>query len=205
VKSKLTGRARRLRKKLTDAESLLWQHLRGRQLEGIRFRRQQPWGNYIVDFASFEARIVVEVDGSQHATSASDRTRDRWLEQQGYRVLRFWNNDVLKNTVGVLETIRLSCLGHPPQACTSHQPRGESARVGLPARLATKANGGVLAKYVEAGRPSVTQQAKPHLVTQQMVGGECRPPPPVEGGGKRSSDEGGLDVACPDMNVPGGR
>jgi len=95
--------AKKLRKSLTEAERLLWSYLRNRQL-GVKFRRQEPIGRYIVDFVCFEKRLVVEVDGGQHGGSYDDE-RDRWLNMQGFRVLRFWNNEVLKNIEGVLEVI----------------------------------------------------------------------------------------------------
>ena len=89
---------------MTDAELKLWYHLRNRKV-GVKFRRQYPIGNYIVDFVSFEARLVVEVDGGQHAESESDKVRDRWMESQGFKILRFWNNEVLGNIEGVLDVI----------------------------------------------------------------------------------------------------
>ena len=98
-------RARELRQSPTDAEICLWSRLRRRQLGGFRFRRQQPIGPYIVDFFCPEARLIVEVDGGQHANSAADEIRTRWIEERGYRVIRFWNNDVLGNTEGVLLNI----------------------------------------------------------------------------------------------------
>jgi very-short-patch-repair endonuclease len=99
--------ARRLRSTPTDAETRLWSRLRRRQLDGFRFRRQQPIGAYVVDFFCAEAKLVVEVDGGQHGDDAArDVTRTRWLEKHGYRVIRFWNNDVLANTDGVLIAIR---------------------------------------------------------------------------------------------------
>ena len=99
-------RARALRIAATDAEQALWRRLRRRQLLGRKFRRQQPLGRYIVDFVCLEARLVVEVDGSQHLEQQSyDEVRRCWLERQGYRVLRFWNNDVLAETDSVVETI----------------------------------------------------------------------------------------------------
>ena len=101
-----TKSARELRKNLTDAERRLWQKLKRRQAATVKFRRQQPIGPYIVDFVCFERRVIVEVDGGQHAEQiAYDGKRTRWLEAQGYRVLRFWNNDVLANTEAVLQTI----------------------------------------------------------------------------------------------------
>jgi very-short-patch-repair endonuclease len=99
-----TQRARELRRNMTDAERALWRRLRRGTLGG-KFRRQAPVGQYIVDFACLEARLVVEVDGGQHAESRGDDERDRWLASQGFRVLRFWNNDVLGNIRGVLEVI----------------------------------------------------------------------------------------------------
>jgi very-short-patch-repair endonuclease len=106
--------AKVLRKNFTDTERLLWRHLRAKQLEGCKFRRQEPIGSYIVDFACHERKIVVEVDGGQHSTERErDNKRDLWLKGQGYKVLRFWNNEVLMNLDGVLEVIR-DCLNHPP-------------------------------------------------------------------------------------------
>jgi len=101
--------ARELRQRQTEAEKTLWASLRNRQLEGVKFRRQQPVGHYIVDFASFESRIIVEIDGGQHnerGMAEKDSERTIWLKGEGYHVLRFWNNDVLKNVDGVLEVIR---------------------------------------------------------------------------------------------------
>jgi len=84
----------------------LWRLLRNRQIEGVKFRRQCPIGPYIADFASIEALLVIEVDGGQHASAvAHDERRTTWLGSRGYRVLRFWNNEVLTNPDGVVETI----------------------------------------------------------------------------------------------------
>jgi very-short-patch-repair endonuclease len=94
-----------MRSEMTDAERVLWMQLRAHRLDGLRFRRQTPIGRYIVDFVCHECRLIVELDGGQHADSQRDVTRDRWLESNGYRVLRFWNSDVFKNREGVLETI----------------------------------------------------------------------------------------------------
>lgn len=109
------SRARELRLHLTDAERKLWSHLRRRHLDGLRFRRQVPIGPYIADFACLEPRIVVEVDGSQHATQENyDAKRDAFLKEQGFRVLRFWANDVLAQTDGVLEVIYRAMQEAPP-------------------------------------------------------------------------------------------
>ena len=107
--------ARELRQRQTDAERALWTRLRSKQLEGVKFRRQQPIGPYIVDFASFGKRLIVEIDGGQHNEPSplegegrvrGDEERTRWLKERGYQVLRFWNNEVLMNMEGVLERIR---------------------------------------------------------------------------------------------------
>ncbi len=100
-----TQRARRLRRSSTDAERKLWHRLRSRAMVGFKFVRQEPIGPYVVDFVCRERRLIIEVDGSQHADSKRDLVRDRWLAENNYRVLRFWNNDVMTNTDGVLESI----------------------------------------------------------------------------------------------------
>jgi very-short-patch-repair endonuclease len=94
-------RARELRLAMTDAERRLWSALRDRRLQRFKFRRQRPLGPYIVDFACIEHRLVIEADGGQHADNADDAKRTAWLECRGWRVLRFWNNDILTNTEGV--------------------------------------------------------------------------------------------------------
>jgi very-short-patch-repair endonuclease len=108
--------ARHLRKTMTEAERQLWHHLRHRQLDGSRFRRQAPIGPYIVDFVCFERRLVVELDGGQHARQIEeDATRTRWLNLQGFRVLRFWNSTVFEDQDVVLEAIwdALRSTPHP--------------------------------------------------------------------------------------------
>lgn len=98
--------ARSLRKRSTNAERLLWSKLRGRRFDGIKFKRQVPIGNYVVDFVALDLKFVIEVDGGQHdARAALDAKRTRILQQWGYHVIRFWNNDVLSNVEGVLEVI----------------------------------------------------------------------------------------------------
>ncbi|MGS1015586.1 endonuclease domain-containing protein [Allosphingosinicella humi] len=101
----LTIVARSLRSDATDAETLLWRHLRGRRLLGAKFRRQTPIGPHIADFACEQARLVIELDGGQHAGSPTDTARTRALETAGYTILRFWNHDVLQNPDGALEEI----------------------------------------------------------------------------------------------------
>ena len=105
--------SRNLRKNQTDAEKLLWRSLRGKQLEGLRFRRQHPIGRYIVDFVCLDKRLVLELDGDQHGEEAGqikDYERDLWLNKEGYQVLRFWNSEVFTNMEGVLETIRYTAF-----------------------------------------------------------------------------------------------
>jgi very-short-patch-repair endonuclease len=98
-------RARTLRFSTTRAESMLWSRLRNRQLSGFKFVRQEPIDRYYVDFVCRDQRLIVEIDGGQHAESSSDRQRDAALSALGYRVIRFWNNDVINNSDGVLETL----------------------------------------------------------------------------------------------------
>ena len=98
--------ARNLRQNLTNAECLLWSRLRRRQLSGFKFRRQHMIGSYICDFVCIEMRVVIELDGSQNLDQASyDANRDRFSRLQGYRVLRFWNGDVMNQTESIMETI----------------------------------------------------------------------------------------------------
>ena len=111
-----TPRARGLRTNPTDAERALWNILRMRQVPGHRFRRQAPIGPYIVDFVCFENKLVIEVDGGQHAEQADyDAARTAWLESQGFRVMRFWNNQVLEEMDAVREAVWLEVgRGLPP-------------------------------------------------------------------------------------------
>jgi len=106
--------AQKLRNNSTDTEKYLWKYLRGRQLEGFKFRRQHPIGKYIVDFINLERKIIIEVDGGQHLENKKDELRDKWFEEQGYEVLRFWNNEVLTNIEGVLESIRKKLYSPSP-------------------------------------------------------------------------------------------
>jgi len=123
-------RARALRASITNAERKLWYALRDRRFAGYKFRRQVPMGPYIADFICYSARLVIEVDGGQHAESARDGRRDRWFAQNGFRVLRFWNNEVLHNLEGVwmviLEALQ-EAAPHPARAARGHlsPARGE--------------------------------------------------------------------------------
>ena len=98
--------ARNLRRQMTDAERLLWYHLRAKRFGGCKFRRQHPIGPFIADFACVEQRLVIEADGGQHAESAADARRTRWLESEGWRVVRYRNDDIMRKTSDVLEEIR---------------------------------------------------------------------------------------------------
>ncbi|HEY6896535.1 MAG TPA: endonuclease domain-containing protein [Rhodocyclaceae bacterium] len=121
-------RARNLRKRATDTERKLWHHLRDRQIEGHKFRRQHPIGPYFADFVCIERQLIIEADGGQHAAQADyDERRSAFLQAQGFRVLRFWDNDVLTNMDGVLEVIRLALIENTPSPC----PSSASGRGGL--------------------------------------------------------------------------
>ena len=110
-----TDKPRQLRKTPTDAERVLWTILRRRQVSGYKFRRQVAIGQYIVDFACFENRLVIEVDGGQHVESANyNAMRTAWLKREGFRVMRFWNNQVLQETDAVREAIFLAVQSPSP-------------------------------------------------------------------------------------------
>ncbi|MEK6699215.1 MAG: DUF559 domain-containing protein [Nitrospirota bacterium] len=112
--------ARSLRKRSTDAERLLWKHLRLRGLSGCKFRRQQPIGEYIVDFVCFEKRVVIELDGGQHTEQVDyDEKRSAWLRKRGYRILRYWNHNVLKSPDVVTSHILKELEGLPPSPLSS--------------------------------------------------------------------------------------
>jgi very-short-patch-repair endonuclease len=112
--NRLRTRARELRNNATDAERALWRQLRLWQLEGYKFRRQQPLGRFIVDFVCLEKRVVIELDGGQHAEQKEyDAERDAWLQAEGFKVLRFWNNEVLKSIEVIKEEI-LKTLNNSP-------------------------------------------------------------------------------------------
>jgi very-short-patch-repair endonuclease len=102
------SKAKSLRVGQTEAEVRLWYHLRAHRFLGLKFKRQKPLGPYVADFACFEHRLIIEVDGGQHNEERliHDRGRDAWLATQGFTILRFWNNEVLQNTAAVLERIR---------------------------------------------------------------------------------------------------
>lgn len=120
--------AKRGRKNQTDAERKLWSILRSHRLQGWKFKRQEQLGDYIVDFACFSARLIVEADGSQHAENPDDLIRTAWLEGEGFRVLRFWNNDILLNPEGIATAILVALPPLLPTAARrapSSPTRGE--------------------------------------------------------------------------------
>ena len=123
-----TRRARRLRRNSTDAEDILWYALRALTPQ-FKIRRQHPIGNYIADIAIPAYRLVVEIDGGQHASAIdSDAQRTRELNARGYRVIRFWNNDVLRNLDGVLETI-IAAIEAPPPHPDPLRPQGRRGKL----------------------------------------------------------------------------
>ena len=149
-----TGNARRMRRSMTDAEQVLWSRLRLRQFDGYKFRRQHPIGSYIVDFVCIEARLVIEVDGVQHADDEEyDQVRSRFLAERGYRVIRYWNGDVLMHLNGVLESIwtELGC---------NLAPRDQAGAE----------------RHAEVGRPASTDVVDNHVPPSGL-----RPPSPCEG------------------------
>lgn len=107
----ITDKARTLRKNQTNVEQLLWKKLRNRQLLGHKFRRQFPIEPYIVDFVCLELKLIIELDGGQHAEQMDyDQQRSLYLQQRGFKVIRFWNNEIIENIEGVLEALRLAIL-----------------------------------------------------------------------------------------------
>jgi very-short-patch-repair endonuclease len=127
------SKAQDLRRDMTHAERKLWSVLRNRQLEGAKFRRQQPIGPFVADFVCQERRLIIEADGGQHAAEAADDRRTAFLEGKGYRVMRFWNNDILNNLDGVVQVIAaaLSAISTPHPARASRESPSPSRGEGL--------------------------------------------------------------------------
>jgi very-short-patch-repair endonuclease len=125
--------ARRLRANQTGAEMMLWKHLRRLETKGTHFRRQVPIGSYVTDFACLASRLVIELDGSHHGEEPNklrDDERTRWLQAEGYRVLRFWNNDVLGNIEGVIEAIAGQLSSSPSQPSAGSLPLPRERGIG---------------------------------------------------------------------------
>jgi very-short-patch-repair endonuclease len=143
--------ARNLRKSPTDAERRLWRQIRMRNVSGNKFRRQQPVGKYIVDFICLEKRLIIEIDGGQHAVNVGrDLKREGWLQSQGFRILRFWNHEVMNEIESVLDAIELALNGPPPLPVASKSgngnpaspPRGEEEQLKKPANDSLPPMGG---------------------------------------------------------------
>ena len=110
MKKTLLSNAKDLRKNLTEAEKLLWKHLRAKHMNGYKFRRQHPLGRYIADFICLEKKLVIELDGGQHVLAKEkDLTREKWFYNEGFEILRLWNTEVFHNVEGVLEAIEKMC------------------------------------------------------------------------------------------------
>jgi very-short-patch-repair endonuclease len=133
-KSYYTILARKLRQEQTDVEKILWFQLRNRQLNSVKFKRQQRIGQYIVDFVTLEKKIIIELDGGQHNTETGktlDAERTKWLESEGYQVIQFWNNDVTENLENVLETIMNALtLALSPNGRGNFSPESSKTRMG---------------------------------------------------------------------------
>ncbi len=123
-------RARTLRREMTEAEKHIWKELRAHRFQAASFRRQVPIGAYIVDFLCLRARLVVEIDGGQHASTRAqrDQVRDAWLRAQGFIILRFWNNDIFSNLEGVLERISDIIARAPPSLTLPRKGGGDRQR-----------------------------------------------------------------------------
>jgi very-short-patch-repair endonuclease len=124
--SQLKERSRQLRRNMTIAEKKLWSYLRNKRFNHLRFRRQMVLGNYIVDFVSFDAKIIIEIDGSQHLDQVDyDQTRTKYLSLLGYKVLRYWNNEVLRDIDTVLADIWNNCFidSDSPHPACGHLPQ----------------------------------------------------------------------------------
>ena len=124
----LRGSAKRLRRSMTRAETLLWRQLKAHRLNGLGFRRQVPMGAYIADFASHSGRLVIEIDGESHdfdLQQRADEYRDAWFKRRGYRVLRFTNEDVLKNLEGVVLAIAEASADAPPSLSLPRKGGGD--------------------------------------------------------------------------------
>ena len=136
------ARAKQLRREMTRAETLLWRHLKANRLAGLGFRRQSPMGNYIEDFVSHVCKIVVEVDGESHDFEERirhDEVRDQWFSSRGYRVLRFTNNDVMKNLEGVVLSILEAAEPAVPLSLTLPRKGGGNSPIDEPRQNASTA------------------------------------------------------------------
>ena len=133
--TELLSRAKTMRANPTDAERKLWAILRGKRLSGFKFRRQVIIGRFIADFVNYDRRLIVEADGSQHAENDYDERRDAYLNAQGFRLLRFWNNDILKSSGRVAEAIWLALQSPPLPSAASRLPPSPAGGEGLGGNL----------------------------------------------------------------------
>jgi very-short-patch-repair endonuclease len=172
---KAVQRARELRRNPTDTERKLWHHIRDKQIENFRFRRQRPIGKYIVDFICLEANLVIKLDGGQHAEQLQyDAERTKYLTAQGLHVLRYWNNDVMQNIEGVLENIRTALMQQTPsKPLTNGNPCG------------TPREGKELIAPVEEVPESIRSTPSPATRGKVGMGAlNISPPPPKNQNGK---------------------
>jgi very-short-patch-repair endonuclease len=136
---KLKKFAKTLRRRQTDPERMLWGLLRDRRFVGFKFRRQVPVGPYVADFLCYDCRLIVELDGSQHGESARDEVRDRWLANDGYRVLRIWNGELVTQRTAVMDAIWYALRSgdqDPSSALRAPSPtRGEGDHLGISVRI----------------------------------------------------------------------
>ena len=125
MKERLLKFAKAMRHQPTNAEAVIWTALRGARLQGFKFKRQQPIGVYIIDFVCFEYSLIIEIDGGQHGDKTSKgHERSNWLQSQGFRILRFWNNEVIERKDDVLESIIRALREYPSPQPLSHKGRG---------------------------------------------------------------------------------
>ncbi len=155
---RVVAKARKLRRSSTDVERKLWHRIRDKQIDEFRFRRQRPIGKYIVDFVCLDAMLIVELDGGQHAEDAAyDQKRTAFLESLGYRVLRFWNNEVIENMDGVLQRLQENLLRSRANPTLTLTLAGEGT---------DRANG-----EIAAGTPSLAQRGKVGMGVRQKHAG----------------------------------
>ena len=162
---RIVARARKLRRNSTDVERKLWHRIRDKQIAEFRFRRQRPIGKYIVDFVCLDAQLIVELDGGQHAEDAAyDERRSAFLESLGYRVLRFWNNEVVENISGVLESVREALLvtraPTPPSSLPLAGEGTDCANVGIIAETPSLAQRGKAGMGVQRKRAAGKNASK---------------------------------------------
>ena len=157
-------RARTLRQDRTDAEGLLWHYLCNKQLDGYNFRRQQPIGPYVVDFACMSRKLVIELDGGQHAEQHNyDKKREDYLRGKGYRILRFWNDEVFQNCMDVLEAVYQALVGPPP-----HQPSPDGSASATPPQGGSDWSVERARAYLDRVDPNIAALFPNHFVDSEL-------------------------------------